>query len=267
MGFFDEYFRDPRYRNERILLVVATPVVLVLIGGLVYLLAVVDRREPEKANILTADRVQENVAAPADVSALQQGLDALSGGNHDAARELFLSVQGRERAVALRNLAFISRLEGRHEEAVGFLNESIQIEPSALSYFLRGDSQRSLGNLERARADIEEAAGRNPSEPVFSNALLLLRLEMGETEKVQETLQLRASLGLASTVPSWVLAAAALSLANNENEEAAILLRQSFSALPESDFDLLLTYRAIEQFNNNPVLLPYYIRTSTVRQR
>jgi len=268
MALFEQYFGDPRYRNERILLVVSAPIVLLLLASLVYLLVVVDRREPEKANILTADQfVQPAVAPGVATSSLQKGLDELSEGDYAAARESFLSVQGRDRSVALRNLAFISRLQGNDQEAVEFLNESIEIEPSSLAYFLRGDSWRKLGNLQQARADLEESAGRNPSEPVFSNALLLLRIEQGEREQVEKTLQLRASLGLASTVPSWVLAAAALSLANNDSEEAAILLRQSFSSLPEDDFDLLLTYKALEQFNNNPVLLPYYIRTSTVRQR
>lgn len=267
MDLFGEFFRDPRYRNERILMVVAAPIVLLLIGGLAYLLIVVDNRKPAEVRILTADQVVEPVVAAEEVSPLNKGLELVKNQQFEEAKEVFASVQGKDRAAALRNLAFLERREGNHQEAIGILDESISLEPTALGYFLRGDSYRALGDMPAARKDLEEAAALNPSEPVFTNALLLLRIEMGEIQQVEEKLQLRASLGLGGTVTSWVLAAAVISLEKGQTSDAAMFMTDAFNSLMEEDFDLLLTYKAVQKFQDNPAILPFYIKTSTVRQR
>jgi tetratricopeptide (TPR) repeat protein len=266
MGFFEDFFGDPRYRGERILIVISAPVVILLLAGLVYLLAVVDQREKPAAEILTADRMVE-VASPEAASPLRLAYEALEADDREQAMELLLSVTGRDRPEALQVLGVLARDMGNHQEAIALFTESIELNPASMAHFLRGDSYRVMGEIQQARSDITTASEMNPSKPVFSNALLLLRLQMGEEQQVQETLRLRASLGLAATVPSWIMAAAAISLASNENDEATVLLQQAFQTLPENDFDLLLSYEALEKFNNHPVLLPYYIKASSHRQR
>ena len=261
------FFGDLRFRNERILLALVIPGVLLILALLFLFLWADLRGKAPSPELLTADKVPEESMQTPAVSANKLGLEALSRNELDRARILFTSVEGGERSQARRNLAFISRKERNFAEAVAFLDESIALEASALAYFMRGDSYRHLGDWVQARRDLETAAALSPSEPVFTNAILLLRIQAGEAAQVADWIRLQESLGLTSTGMGWALAATSLALLENNPDKAARLLAAAYASLPPDVFDTLLSYQALQQFQDHPALMPYYITSSTVRQR
>jgi tetratricopeptide (TPR) repeat protein len=268
--FFQSYFRDPRYRTERIVMVTFVPLAVLSLALLAWLLFGKEAAGPQsRPTILTADMVEPSEEAAPRFRPLLEARVALEEGDHARAREALAQPMEElsDQAEALFLEAMIERKEGNLPRALELLDRSVKLKPQDLAVFYRGLTHYDQGNLDAALLDFELAQELNPLNFTFSNAQYLVNLERGEIERVRRSVSLKANLGLANTAGSWILAAAALHLQDGEIDQAVEMLQNSVALFPPDSLDILLNFQPIKQHQNNPRILPFFIQSSTARQR
>lgn len=271
MGLIAWIFEDNRYGRERLWLIASLLVSLAItLGGGWFLYQHLVRENPPEP-LLTADQLppDETFHEPVPTSPLLPATQAAAAGRFEEARQLVAEVQedldSSDQARALTLLANIERHDNNHEQALDYLDQAIAMETTAWRVFLRGDTLRRLGRLDEAAKNLTLAQTLSPAQPLYSNAVLLLDLQRGNQETVAQTIALRSSLGLDNTRPGWVFAAAALELANEQPNLAAISLRHGVRALPSDHVDFLLDFAPLSQFKDEGPVMAFFIKTSTER--
>ncbi len=120
--------------------------------------------------------------APAADAAEVIGLLQREFGNNSAAREAFLQTLQHDpnRPVALHGLGNIAFENGNHQEAVRYLEQALQLEPTnANTWFLLGMARAALGDVVRAEDAYREGMRVDPEDvwPVIGLANLLAATE------------------------------------------------------------------------------------------
>ena len=271
MGFTEWLFEDERFRRERVAMLVTLLVFgpILLLGGW-FLYAELTEELPMEP-LLTADQLppEETFSHAAPASPLLTATQAAAAGRFSEARSILDDVQptlaGPELSRAWTLRANIDRQEGNHEAALDSLNEAIALESTAWRIFLRGDTLRKLGRIEEAASNLQLAQSLAPAQPLYANAVLLLDIQRGRGEAVAESIRLRAELGLDNTRPAWTFAAAALELARQQPNLAAISLRHGVQAMPSDHVDILMDYAPLNQYRDEGPVMAFFIKTSTER--
>lgn len=269
-GFFD----DPRYRQERILLVIVVPVSILLLAGVGTLLYFRETRVKEPPRLLTADRVveseQDAEAAP-KVEQLSAARTAFQEGDYAlAAQRLRAEFPGGVESMTPEALELLARIEeklGNDGEALALYSRAIDSKPSGVLFYRRGVLHRKADRLKEAREDFDNAADLEPSDMLISNERYLLMIQMGDQPVVEEAIRLKMDLGLQSSKIGWAAALAAIALDKGNNDDAVMLLKALHSATDDQFFETLLANPVLIKYQNNPAVLPFFIQTSTLRQR
>jgi tetratricopeptide (TPR) repeat protein len=269
MNFFQEFFRDPRYRAERLIVVIVVPLAALSLGGLTWLLVTQENAPRQRVTILTADMVEPTEEVTPAIRPLLEARVAFENGDLEKAKEfLALPMETEaEQAEGMLLSAMIERQQGNLPAALTLLNEAIQKKPQDLAVFQRGVVQYEMGDLQSALVDFDLAQEMAPSNFTYSNARFLVLLELGEVERVQRSIELKMNLGLSNTAGGWLLAAAALNMENRDFATAADLLRAALPLFPDDSFDLLINFQPIKKHQDQALILPFFIKTSTLRQR
>ena len=265
---FPHYFADPRWRRERLFLCVVLPLVVFLLVGIV--VAFVDK-ERRFAESLKAAQALEQAAQPIPPAATQtprpketsyesKGAAALAAGDLVSARVLLQEalVEPGSKTGVYHKLGLLELEAGHAEAAVRNFSVSLGLEArQPLAYLGRSEALRRLNRTTEALSDLHAAQTLEPANPVFSNKLLLARLEAGEKEAVQRDLQTARDLDTRALEPSWLGGAAGLAVQNGRVDEAAeILLRLRPRVSPQT-FQLILSDRVFDQARTHQAFSPF----------
>ncbi len=262
------YLADKRYRNERLLLVFGGPVAILAVAFVVWLLATQQSGIKKPVSILTADKVQAE-AAPTSPATTQKTIEDVAKlfdeGKEAEALALLESPEAPPPDQSKAFLAERALASGDYSKAEALLDEAIKISPQSHYLRLRGDALRAQNRLEEAMEDYEEALFLNPSDVIASNRRLLLHIQRGDVELVRETIQLRLNLGVSSQTELWIFAAAGVDLSQGLTKGAASFLHTATTLLDTKTFDTLIADPIFLPHQNDPLILPYFIKTSTAR--
>lgn len=263
------YLADKRYRSERLLLVFGAPIALLALTLVIFLLASQENTLKKPVSLLTADKVEE--AAPAPEIAKKATIDEVAKlfeqGKESEAMALLESPKAPPPAEGKALLAERALAAGDLTQASTLINEALKLDRQANFYRLRGDIRRSENLLDEALADYEEAIALDPSNVIANNRRLLLFIQRGQIELVRKTIQLRLDLGVSSQTELWIFAAAALELHKNFPQSAASFLGTAVTLVDPKTFDSLISDPVILPYQNEPLILPFYIKTSTSRNK
>ncbi len=270
--FFDlsDFFSDPRYRGERILLVIFIPGSILLIGAVIWLLATQEWEIPTEKTILTADQVESGISPSEEVvpDAFQVAMEAVFAKDYPRAEALLHEyiATGIHPERAWTALGIIARDQNNLEQAMEYFGKAIEIGSDAQALFLRGQVLWQMDRKEEALADVTSAADLNPSNPLYTNAKYLYMISLGNGGLVRQSIELKLQIGLTSGAAGWIAAAAALEIDSGNPDAAASVLVNALQLLKEEEFEALLEYEIFQEQRNHPALLPFFIKTSTVRQ-
>lgn len=261
------YFADKRYRNERLLLVFGVPLAILALAGVIFLLVSQESSLQKPVSILTADQIEptEEAAPEAKRASIEEVIKLFDEGKDADALTLIKSPNGPPPAQVKAFLAGRAALVGNAEEADRLINEAIDLDPQSSYFRIRGDFHRERGRPDEAMADYEEALSLNPSDVIASNRRLLVMIEKGQTDLVRKMIQLRIDLGVSSQAELWLFGAAAVELQLQSSQGAANFLRTATTLVDPSTFDLLLADPLFAPYQNDPAILPFFIKTSSAR--
>jgi tetratricopeptide (TPR) repeat protein len=256
-------------------MVIVGSVSLLLLFGLGTLLYFRETRIQEPPRLLTADIVEaagtNATVQPANEDSLLLARTAFDSGEYElAAQRIRTQFPDGLSTMPVEALDLLARCEERlgHDQiAIDALDKAIEIKPTGALHYRRGILHRKANRLHDARADFDAAVDLEPADTLFSNERYLLMIQTGEQEVVEKAIKLKMDLGLQSAWIGSAGALAVLELQKGNVQEAANILKLIHSASDEASFDALLANPMLLQFQNNPLILPYYIKTSVQRQR
>lgn len=226
--------------------------------------------------MLTSDQVTkdpaETEANPPEDSPIGKALLALEQKDLAAARrhaETAIS-EKKNGGAAWNVLGLVALEENLPAEAEEHFTKAIQHATATQSgqyFFNRASARLKNKNPVGASEDFDSAVEFSPSNHIFSNTRYLFRIQNGESEQVRSSIALKMQLGLTQNAVSWVMAAAALALLDGANAQGAEFLSSGMDMLPQQDFDALLAHEVFEPYQQVQEVLPYFLRSSTVRNR
>ncbi|MEW6488887.1 MAG: tetratricopeptide repeat protein [Thermodesulfobacteriota bacterium] len=174
-----------------------------------------------------APKALEPLVARANLlEALGRGRDAR------AALALFQATQGESPAV-LNLLASLELAGGNHEAALRHANRSLLVEPNYwASRLLRARILRAMGDISRARVELQEAIHLHPYRPEAYNLLAEIQWQAGEEALAEQTY--RQLLDRVADEPVTANNLAYLCLEQDRVAEALALAERAFAEAPRS---------------------------------
>ena len=175
---------------------------------------------------------------------LQLGQASLMHKNPAKAEEYFLlmTCQAPQDPKGWGSLAVSLILQGRNAEAEKALARAIALDPNNAQFRAnRAQALRAVQRLPEAIAEARESVSLDPSNPLFSNRLLLMRIQNGESEAVKQEIHTWQSSGLASMKATWILAAAALAAIEGNMTLCTDRLAEASPLIPPDARKLLLS--------------------------
>jgi len=257
-------------------MVIMGSVSLLLLFGLGALLYFREKRFKEPPSILTADVVEaaaENATLQTvnEEDRLLPARTAFDSGDYQLAAQRIRTQFSDDLSTmpfeALDLLALCEEKLGNDEAAIEALNKAIELQPTGLLHYRRGILHRKAKRLHDARADFDAAVALEPSNNLFSNERYLLMIQTGEQEVVEKAIKLKMELGLESAWLRYAGVLAFLEMQKGNFEEAEKILKFIHSSSDDASFDALLANPMFLQFQNNPSILPYYLKASVQRER
>ena len=260
------FFGDLRFSEERKFFFLWLPLFLVVLGVVLaaffFLTPSSDHSQSTSRQAATTDQSEEE-AANAEQAQKQQrirnlanalaaeGLAALKGRDYSQAESKFreaLRLDPRS-AIFWNNLAICLVVQKRHDEAMDTLATVLAIDPNnANAHANRGVELRTLGRLEEAIAEAEAAAKLQPSDNLFANRLLLMKMQAGNAAFVRDEVQAQSRLGSSSLEAGQIMAAAALAAADGDMPLCLQRLARASQLLDQGTRRILLA---------DPVFVPY----------
>jgi tetratricopeptide (TPR) repeat protein/peroxiredoxin len=91
---------------------------------------------------------------------------------------------------AWNNLGLLAAREGRTDEAIGYFQQALKVNPDHLVALENlGNAYRQLKNWERARSVLEHAVAVNPNDPESNYSLGMVFAQTNDTQRAHEYLQ------------------------------------------------------------------------------
>ncbi len=256
---FADFLSDTRYRNERILLLAGIPVAILLLAGLGWLLITQKETTSRQKPLLTADQIPDSPKPKNETPLLDSAAAAIGQNRFSEAQTLLEQAlaDSSTRAKAAFLLGTIDLQNGDFPAALSRFSQAAEWEPSSQNYFSLSEAHRHLGDLPAAITAINSARSLEPSSAFLSNARYLYLIENGNSEQVEADIRLKDELGLVGTLPSWILARAALDLQNGNFDRAAALLSRAKTMLSKPDFFTLVLLPPIVDYSYDLRILPF----------
>jgi len=285
MWSFFESFKDPRWGHERRFLYIFLPIILLLTGAFLAVLlwekslptpefpegisaassglsippppikpGLMATSEPmaTKKPMATSDPII--TSPPADLS---RGEIALDKGDLTSAR-IFLSralTQTETKAQAYNALGSLEVLEKNPEEAVTNFTEAIALDDSNPGYFYnRSEILRRAGRHKDALADLRKANSLAPANPLYSNKILLARLEAGDREAVFREIQTNLDLNLSARQSDWLAGAAAIEMESGNTHHSLAYLCMLRPLIPAPAFQMIVNDSFFDRYREKAEL-------------
>ncbi len=263
------FLEDPRFRKERLMWIILTPLSLLLLGGVIFAFYLQQKEATEEESARRED--SKPYVAPPEVpltpeqqanQTVGDARTAYTEGRFEEARDLLAEVdlKSLHSTTAWELHGRLQAASGDKKAAVESFSEGLEIEPSPGLLFRRALVLRDLGNLDASLADLHQAVDKAPNDPVLSNEYYLLRIQMGQSEQV--TTEIEAILAQTGTIGSerWVVALAGIFLERGDYAEGARFLALGKSALDSVAFKQLLDNPIILRHQGRPEVLPLYLQ-------
>lgn len=264
-----DFFRDPRYRIERITWILVVPgiVVMLAVTCIIFYFREAAWREAELAR-----RAREEAAQPAPTpvkraaSAQEQVAEAawaFDSGKVEEAKELLAGVD-LEKLASPEAWSLAARVQASGENPAGGIEtftRAITATPSSELYYRRALLYRDTAEFDNARKDLEQAAALEPNNPIYPNERLLLLLQMGRKDQVKAEV---TSIILSKAEPRfWVFGLAGLALENKQFGEAAELLTKARALIDEKSYRQLLSNPTVSRHQGRSEIYPLFISNAT----
>lgn len=243
-----EFFADPRFGSERRFgVLVALIFLLILPAGLWHVFVVVDKAggEPVVAEVAAREELQSAAVDPETL-----GRDLLEQGRPgEAVDHLKEALLLEPDNVNVRKLlAGVLMRMGRYAEGAAEFDHVIAVAPAASDFFFRGLCYQEMQKYEEAGRDFAEAAGREPSNPVFSNKHLIYLVVSGSGKEVARRFKSEMHLGIRSNMSGWVVVAALLAFQDGNPKEGERLLQEASLIFGPKELSTLTRDPAFDQF-------------------
>jgi tetratricopeptide (TPR) repeat protein len=245
-----KYFRNRTYGRERFFNLIGIPLALVIVSGLLYFTLATPRPDdksdnrPLQTQSSPATRLEpdELIRRLAETEQLEKSLtsgrtniDAL-----DAYRKLAQS--NPESARAWGGLGRCLIAIGDYREAVSALNRACELDLVNAGYLAdRGHARRAVRDLRGAIADYTSALRLKPGDPLISNRMLIVAIEMKDDKLYQARLASVERSTDPGKNPSSVVARVAGELKAGNSEGAKTLLLRAPETLTKEQINELLT--------------------------
>jgi tetratricopeptide (TPR) repeat protein len=255
------YFKDPRYRQERVLWAVGLPLTAVILAGIAW--AFLSPPAPAASKPTADDTFHPLPPTPTpvpDVAAerIAAALLAFQSGDIAASAK---SLEGVDLAKAGSAPAW--ELAGILKESAGDKRAAMEIysagiagNPSAGLHYRRAILLRNEGNLDRALEDMESATSHTTVHPLLVNERLLLLIQMGRKDRAREEMKVLADR--AADPAGWIFARCGLALDDGDYAEGARLLTLAKNSSQPAVFHQLLGNPVLSRHQSRRELLPFY---------
>ena len=279
MWSFFESFKDPRLGHERRFLYIFLPIILLLTGAfLVALLWEKSLPAPEFPEGISAASSGLSIPPPRTKTGpmatekptatsepiitsphadLSRGEIALEKGDLTSAR-IFLSralTQTETKAQAYNALGMLEALEKNPLEAVTNFTEAIALDDRKPGYFYnRSEILRRSGRHKEALADLRKANSLEPANPLYSNKILLVRLETGNREAVFREIKTNLELNLSARQSDWLAGAAAIEMESGNTLESLEFLRMLRPLIPAPTFQMIVNDSFFDRYREKAEL-------------
>ncbi|MFV0416479.1 MAG: hypothetical protein ACK5NG_08960 [Chthoniobacterales bacterium] len=231
--------------------------------------------EPEEAvvadplNPPEPDQEKSGTDSDTDPSTnLTLGMQAMTTGDIERAKYYLATAKnedGEESSQLYTLIGSVAMAENAAGRAITSFSKAIELDDTnEAAFWARSEALRRLGRLDEAMKDLERAQELMPASILFNNKIYLLRLEMGEVEKIKKELEEKKNLDLTTLEPSWLAAAAALEFIDEKFDAGINQLAKLQKNSSTSDFRLIISDRVILFFASNPKVREYlnqYART------
>lgn len=182
---------------------------------------------------------------------LDEGAQALADGDIAAAAAAFSAATAIDpgRAEAWNGVGLTLLARAKAADALQAFERALRLDAmNARAYANRARALRLLDRLPEAIASAKESTRLDPSNPLYSNRYLLMRIQNGEADAVRTEVRAATLLKIESMESNSVVAAAALDLIGGEEIMFREKLERAKGLLPQATLSGLL---------DDPVLKPY----------
>ena len=255
---------------------IMVPVVLLAlagVGGLVYLqekhqrFAAEDSRPDfERRKETAVPRTSSKTDSPPPskdkmLARLDEAILAHSAGDLDKARTLLSGVNLVQAGSASgwELAGILKEADGDKETAFKLYSEGIAASPSEGLYYRRALLLRDCGNFRAALADMGRAVDHAPNDVLLTNERLLLLIQMGMKDQVNEEIHALNSRGGHADASGWIFALCGMALENGKYSEAVNLLALAKKSEPPIVFEQVLKNPVLSRHQGRPQIMPFYI--------
>jgi len=246
------FFGDRVFGKERIFLFLVLPPLLLGTAALIY--AQLKPRMPSAARpaqFEPAAAVRTPALIPVD---LMRSLDeaeamekqSMASGSPEAIQSACaafekIAASNPESDRAWGGLGRCLNAQQKYAEALHALDHACRLNIVEARHFgARGTARRAQGNLRGALADYGDSLRLKSGDPMISNLILLLSLQMGDEGLYSQKLNTIAKSLTEPPDATWAIAAVASEMRAGNFELAAALLKQAEGIMPEDQIRSLL---------------------------
>lgn len=253
--------KDRRYRGERVFLIIAIPVVLIVLAVMVagFLLG---GRIPAA---IEADAVHPLALPPPKPDPAADLRSALDAGDVARAREALAGLPVDDLR-ARRGRAKLAMLAEEFSEARrewdGVITDGRRDLSEAEDLFLRGLCLYALDDRSAAGTDFAEAAARSPSSTLYANRHDLFLIGAGSRRAVAEKIRIGLELKNENLRMAWVMPHALIALEEGNLLLAELLLEQASRHFTQPEIECLLDDHSFDRFRSTPSLARYFVKSS-----
>lgn len=246
------FFGDRVVGKERVFLFLVLPPLLLVTAGLVYVQVKPPARQAQRSTELqAAPEVRTPALTPNDLirsldEAEAMEMQAVTSGTPEdiqsacAAFEK-IAASNPESDRAWGGLGRCLNAQQKYAEALRALDRACRLNVVEARHFAaRGTARRAQGNFRGALADYGDSLRLKSGDPMVSNLILLLTLQMGDDGLYSQKLNTIARSLNEPPDATWAIAAVASEMRAGNFELAAALLRQAGGIMPEAQIQSLL---------------------------
>jgi len=244
------FFGDRVFGKERIFLFLILPPLLLVTVGLVYEQVKPPTRpaqhstEPQAAaDVRTPALTPVDLMRSLDEAEAMEKQAAASGSAIQPACTAFekITASNPESDRAWGGLGRCLNEQQKYAEALRALDRACRLNIMESRHFAaRGTARRAQGNFRGALADYGDSLRLKPGDPMVSNLLLLLTLQMGDDGLYSQKLNGIAKSLSEAPDATWAIAAVASEMLAGNFELASTLLKQAEGIMPEDQIRRLL---------------------------
>lgn len=269
-----EIFADPRWRQERLFLAITLPLIAVVLAVIVVAnyykerLFVESTREQERREAYREQprptppprkepQQTQVFSAEPSVSSLQNGITALRKGDLTSAKFFLTKAlkDNDDKAEVYNQLGLLAMLNEENELAIQEFSNAIALnDQRPLVYMGRSEALRKLKRQKEALSDLKLARKLDPPNPLYSNKILLTRLEAGDRESVRREIQATIDVGVSALEVEWLGGAAGVEIGAGNSAAAVNFLKRLQSLVPPLTYQLILADHYFERYANDEEL-------------